>query len=94
MASHWTRSHRSIGAELKFAGQQVSHAFLIHDQHHQINRLPTNLQTQAAARNCEKRGCAPTFRITAAGHTTAVTRANNESTLEHRGNDSNTLGGT
>ena len=48
--------HHSIGAELEVAGEQVLHTILVHDEHHQINRLAADLQTEAATANHEECG--------------------------------------
>ena len=94
MAAHRPRSHTGIGTQLEFAGEQVSHAILIHDQHNQVDGLPADLQPDTSALHGEERGSAPSFGRTATGHTAAVAGAYNESSFEHRGNYSYALGGS
>src|SRR5438034_8578005 len=92
MAAHWPCSHTGIRTQLEFAGEQISHAILIHDQHNQVHRLSADLQSNAAALHGEKGRRAPSLGRTAAGHTATITGAYNKSSLEHGRNYSRALG--
>src|SRR2546430_766205 len=61
MAAHWPCSYAGICTQLEFAGEQISHAILIHDQHNQVHRLSADLQSNAAALHGEECGSAPAF---------------------------------
>src|SRR5207253_7492041 len=75
--------YTGIGAQLEFAGEQVSHAILIHDQHNQVHCLSADLQPNTAALHGKECRRAPAFGRAAAGHSAAIAGAYNEASLEH-----------
>src|SRR5438552_841903 len=91
MAADRARGHTGVGTEFELAGEQILHAIVVHDQHDEIYRLPTNLQPKAATFDREECRGTPTLGRTATGHTAAVTGAQNESTLQHGGHYGNAL---
>jgi len=48
-ASHRTRGHGSVAAQLYFAFQNRFRAAAIHNQQHEIRCLPADLKSKAAA---------------------------------------------
>src|SRR5581483_5361229 len=49
MPANRTGSYGGIRAQLKFARKQVSHALVVHDEHHKIDRLPSHLEPETAS---------------------------------------------
>src|ERR1700722_11307420 len=67
VASNGTGRYRGVGAEFKFAGEQVLHAVVVHDEHDQINRLAADLKPDTASGDGEKCRSAPSLGSAAAG---------------------------
>ena len=91
MTAHRAGSHAGVRSQLEFAVQQVLHAVLVHDEHYQVDGLSPNLQTEASTFNAEKCGSAPAFWSTAAGNAASKAGADDESSLEHGGDDRDTF---
>ena len=92
VAADWARSHGSVRAQLKFAGEQVAHTAFIHNQHDEVNRLAADLESDAAAGDGEKCGRAPSRGGAATGDSPAVAGTNDESAFEQRGHYCDALG--
>src|SRR5215471_5185136 len=60
------------------------HAIVVHNQHHQIDRLPSDLEPEASSGHHKKCRSAPSLRSAAARHTAPILRSDDESALEHR----------
>ena len=68
------------------------HAFVIHDQHDEIHRFSTKLESPAAAGDRDGSWCAPTGTGAAGCNTLAVPGSNDEASLDHRRHNCHTLG--
>src|SRR5262249_4383423 len=91
MPANWTGSNRSICAQLELAGEQVIHAFFVHHQHNEVNRLPTNLKSHTTSTHHKKCRRAPTLFCTAAGDTAPIAAAHYEAALEQGRHDRDAL---
>src|SRR5690348_8132896 len=85
-------SYARVGSQFELAAQQVLHSILVHDQHHQIDCLGADLQTEAAAFDGEEGGSAPALGSAAAGDTPSIAGAHDKSPLEHGGNHGHAFG--
>src|SRR5579884_3389176 len=87
--AYWTGRRRGICANLEFAAQQVFHAFLIHDDHDQVDAFTADLQSEAAAADAKKCRRAPSLAGAAGCDALSVFTTEDESRLEQGGNHGN-----
>src|SRR5262249_43153644 len=79
--------HRSVRPQLKLAREQMLHPIVIHDEHHQVYGLPPDLESEAASLHHEECRRTPSLRGPAAREPAPILPPKNETTLQHRWND-------
>src|SRR5439155_15801239 len=67
------------------------HAFLVHDQHDEINSLASELQPPTTSCQEDRGRCAPAISGSAGRHALSVMAANSEGKFNHRRNYNNAL---
>ena len=92
MTTHRAGGDSCVSPEFELAAHQVLHAFVVHDQHDEVNRLSADLQAKATALNREERRIAPSLGSAATGDAASVLSAKYESGFQHRGHDGHALG--
>src|SRR5580765_5734579 len=92
MAADGASCCRSFSADLEFTGEQLLHAFVIHDQHDQVYALNTNLQTRASSTDRNESRSAPTLGCAASGYTAAVLAAEDETAFDKMRDHGNAFG--
>src|ERR1041385_1938317 len=89
MASNRAGCGRSFTAYLELAGKELLHAFVIHDQHDEVDAFNADLQSPASAAHGHKCRCAPAICCAAGCYSAAMLTAKNESTLYQMGDNGN-----
>src|SRR5580698_11306988 len=67
-------------------------ATVVHDQHHEVDTLDSNLQSPTSTADRHKCGSAPAFWRTTGRHTTTVLGTEDEACFEHIGHNDDALG--
>src|SRR5581483_2052689 len=84
---------RGFAAHLELVGEQVAHAVVVHDHHHQIYAFDTDLQSPASTADGKERRCAPgAIRQAAGGDAPAMLSAEDECAFDEPRYHSDALG--
>src|SRR5579864_1578815 len=88
MAANRSGSRGSVGADFELAGEHVFHAFIVHNNHHQVDGLTSELQTPTAAGDgnwCDR--APPAGLSPARGHSLSMIATETYGDFHHGGNN-------